>query len=176
MNFMAQEYMARDHMADGHMADGHMADGHMADGYAANTEAHAKPSDDLPRAADLAPEEEGVAAWFRALERVDPPASLRHRVLAASARRPSRSGTLLRAFPLGAWGLATAATLLLAVGAIVAVELTTPAPELPGPRRAAGPAVSLIVESDPTLALFHGLETFDEVGLAPGELIADWGR
>jgi len=26
------------------------------------------------------------------------------------------------------------------------------------------------------MALFHDVETFDDVGLAPGRLIADWGR
>ncbi|MDA1193654.1 MAG: hypothetical protein O2894_00560 [Planctomycetota bacterium] len=80
--------------------------------------------------------------------------------------------------PFGAWGLASAAALLLALGAAVTLELT----ETPG--SASAPisadlrplAGDYSITEDATLALYHGVETFDEVGLAPGELIADWGR
>ncbi|MDF1701281.1 MAG: hypothetical protein P1V36_09010 [Planctomycetota bacterium] len=126
---------------------------------------------------DLEPQEAEVGAWFARLDRVDAPEGLRHRVLAEGASAPTPpAGRLLR-FPLGAWGLASAALLLLALGAAIAVELSDPVPAAPVDSHAAARAAAdLAISEDDTLALYHGVETFDEVGMAPGELIADWGR
>ena len=126
-----------------------------------------------PVAPDLQGDEADLAAWFSHLARVDAPEGLRARVLAA---KPAPAGRLLH-FPLGAWGLASAAVLLLALGAAVFIELTEPVAE-PGmhPQDAARAAADLAISEDDTLALYHGVEVFDEVGMAPGELIADWGR
>lgn len=134
---------------------------------------------------DLTGEEQAVAAWFARLERAEAPAGLRSRILAAArastetvpseASRPGR-GRLL-AFPFGRWGVASAAALLLALGAAVAVELSDPGvPSRMDPHDAARAAADLAISEDESLALYHGVEMFDEVGLAPGELIADWGR
>ena len=147
---------------------------------------------DADRASDLAEGELGVAAWFDHLARVDAPEGLRSRILAASAASVPPAGRLLRLplgrVPFGAWGLASAALLLLALGAAVAVELFDPvqAPAAPVDARAEARAAAdralaqrirnPAAQQDDNLALYHGVETFDEVGLAPGELIADWGR
>ena len=135
------------------------------------------------RAPDLQGSEEGVAAWFGQLERVEAPEGLRSRVLAcaASDAGSAPAGRLLRfplgRFPMGKWGVASAAVLLLALGAAIAIELGNPIPE-PGmdAHAAAQAAIDLRISEDDSLALYHGVETFDEVGMAPGELIADWGR
>ena len=82
-------------------------------------------------------------------------------------------------FPLGGWGVASAAVLLLALGIATAVELGTDSPVLSDTSHAASDLIasdSMVVTDDPTLAQFHELEVFDQVGLAPGELIADWSR
>ena len=140
-------------------------------------------------ASDLTPGEDGVAAWFQGLPRPEAPAALRRQILERSAaarvsaaegaiREGAGAGRLLRMFPLGAWGVATAALVLVALGAAVAVEVLDPVTPAPTPhaRQAVSPASSLVLVEDPTMALFHDLATFDEVGRAPGELIADWQR
>lgn len=124
-------------------------------------------------APDLTQAEHGVAAWFGRLERVEAPEGLRTRVLAAAT---VPAGRLLR-FPMGRWGVASAALLLLALGAAITIEMTDPVmPVRSDPHVAKRAAADLKIAEDDTLALYHGVETFDEVGLAPGELIADWGR
>ena len=127
---------------------------------------------DLP--SDLSDGEADVAAWFGRLERVEAPEGLRTRVLEKAAAKPA--GRLLQ-FPLGRWGVASAALLLVALGAAVAIELTDP---IQAPAAADGSAfkarATVDITEDDSLALYHSVETFDEVGLAPGELIADWGR
>jgi len=79
---------------------------------------------------------------------------------------------------MGGWGLATAALLLLALGAVAWVEATDTTSGLPGQDApsAMQPIDALVIVEDPTMPLFHELETFDEVGLGPDELIADWSR
>lgn len=134
---------------------------------------------------DLRSDEAGVAGWFRLLKRHETPVGVRREALAAeafggatAAGRPS--GRLLQLFPLGGWGLATAALLLLALGTATAVELSdgpqaapTVAPSS-GLVETAGAHVQIV--EDPSMALFHDVETFDDLGLARGEVIAEWGR
>lgn len=137
------------------------------------------------KAADLTEDELGVAAWFEHLARVDAPEGLKARILGGRAverATPAKAGRVL-AFPLGRWGVASAALLLLALGAAVAVELIDPVdPAQPAvdahaaAQARADEALKQTIHEDENLALYHGVETFDEVGLAPGELIADWGR
>ncbi len=130
------------------------------------------------RAHDLGAEEAGVAQWFAQLERVEAPAGLRMRILEAHAAGAHKqpAGRLLRV-PFGGWGLASAALLLLALGAAAVLELSDPvAPVPPAGAKAARAADDLLISEDATLALFHGVEMFDEVGMAPGDVIADWGR
>ena len=143
------------------------------------------------RASDLDVSEASVAAWFAVLERPEAPAALRAAVLTSTpgkgpARRPA--GRLVRMFspsvlsparfPLGGWGLATAALLLLTFGAVAWVEATDTLPGLPDQDApsATQPVDALVIVEDPTMPLFHDLETFDEVGLGPDEMIADWSR
>lgn len=161
----------------------------------AGNHAHNHSHDYSRRAPDLDASEASVAAWFSALDRPEAPAALRAAVLASvpgadsggvPARRPV--GRLVRMFspsvfsparfPLGGWGLATAALLLVAFGAVAWVEATDTMPGVPGQDgpSATQPVDSLVIVEDPTMPLFHDLETFDEVGLAPDELIADWSR
>ena len=140
--------------------------------------ANLQPSGSAP---DLTASEADLAVWFSGLERLEAPGYLRTRIVASveagqeADRAPA--GRLVRMFPLGAWGLATAALLLLAIGTVATVELGT---DLAEPAavgtRTAGPGAPLVIVEDPTLAIFHEIETFDEVGLAPDELIADWQR
>jgi hypothetical protein len=137
-------------------------------------------------ATDADPGEAGLAGWFRHLPRVDAPTGLRDRVLGAvGPTAPARGRGDLRllsprAWPFGAWGMASAALLLLSLGAAVVVELSAPLPAPAAapvaPAAAPGRSAHLRVTEDSTLTLFHDVETFDEVGLAPGDLIADWGR
>ncbi len=130
------------------------------------------------RPSDISDAEADVSAWFGHLERVEAPAGLRRRVLDAGASEaaPAGAGKLLR-FPLGAWGIASAALVLLALGAAFTVELLDPV-AAPVPAAAERPADGglLPVREDESLALYHGVEVFDEVGLAPGDVIADWSR
>lgn len=145
------------------------------------------PSGDAPRrqARDLAIGERGVAAWVHSLERHDAPAELRAQILEgghdleeAGAGRPA--GRLLQLFPLGGWGLASAALLLFALGTATWVEISdaqaVPPASAQGGAVAADAAAPVSIIEDPSMALFHDVEIFDEVGLARGELIADWGR
>ena len=132
---------------------------------------------------DLESTEASVALWFKSLERRTPDASLRESVLTGEpgVRQPGvrqPAGRLLRMFPLGAWGVATAALLLVALGAGLAVETFDPVSPAPAPsaERAGRPAKSMVIVEDPTMALFHDLATFDEVGRDQDELIADWQR
>jgi len=80
--------------------------------------------------------------------------------------------------PLGAWGAASAALLLLALGIATAIELSHPVVVRgPANRPAASAEMdAMTIVDDSRLALFHDVETFDDVGMAPGRLIADWGR
>ena len=123
---------------------------------------------------DLTPQEMGVSAWFDTLERRDAPAALRARVLDG----PKPQGKLLRMFPMGAWGVATAALVLVALGAAVSVELLDPVEptQAPTAQRPAQPARSMTLVEDPTMALFHDLATFEDVGKKPDSIIADWQR
>ncbi len=74
--------------------------------------------------------------------------------------------------------LAVAAALLLAIGGTVWVSQgdgffgSNPNADREG-AWARGRAV--LVE-DASLSLYHGMETFDRVGIEPGDLIADWSR
>lgn len=132
--------------------------------------------DDAPlrsqRPKDLQPFEEGVAGSFDALERHDAPPAVRR---ALTAARPIPAGHLLRV-PLGAWGLASAALLLLALGGAIYVELSDPIGAAASGGTATTGVEDLTIVEDSRMALFHDVETFDDVGLAPGRLIADWGR
>ena len=95
---------------------------------------------------------------------------------AAPAGRRLRLSHGTRQFPLGGWGLASAAVLLVALGLGTFVELTDPVAAA-APQAAAGAGVSeLTIVEDGRMALFHAVETFDDVGLSPGRPIADWGR
>ena len=134
------------------------------------------PASPLGTSVPPAPEAD-LVRWFAHLERHDAPVALRGRVLAAA--RGQAPLTLLQRVPLGAWGLASAALLLLALGTAVGIELATPA--LPGAPALAAPgnrdvAGQVRIREDATLTLFHDVESFDDVGLAAGELLADWGR
>lgn len=127
------------------------------------------------RAPDLDPSEEAVAARFAALTRHQAPTAVRsalHAQRESAARRP---GHLLR-FPLGAWGVASAALLLLALGGAAYVEISNPV-TISAPLTSSDDGVAdLTIVEDGRLAMFHAVETFDDVGLPPGRLIADWGR
>ncbi len=130
------------------------------------------------RPSDLEPHEMGVAAWFEKLERPDAPlgvlSSIRSRT--APNRLEASRGGLLRLIPLGAWGVASAALLFLALGAAAYVELSDPV-ATPAPISAAASSMEdLTIVDDSRMTLFHEVETFDDVGLAHGHLIADWGR
>ena len=141
---------------------------------------------------DLQAEEHGVATWCRTFARPDAPPALRRAVLADAAlsepalSEPAPAGRLLSMFPLGGWGLASAALLLVALGTATLVELRDGGRQAGSPLdglaasdgsalHEASPQAVRIVE-DPSMALFHDVETFDEVGLVRGEVIADWGR
>lgn len=142
---------------------------------------------EAPRARDLEPFEEAVAARFAKLTRHDAPPVVHEGVHeavrmaarsrgAAPARRRLQLSVVARQFPLGGWGLASAAVLLVALGLGTFVELTDPV-AAPAPQAAAGGGVSnLTIVEDGRMALFHAVETFDDVGLSPGRPIADWGR
>ncbi len=127
------------------------------------------------RAPDLEPDEQGVADWFQSLDRHDAPSGMRARVLEP---RSQPAGRLLRMVPFGAWGIASAALVLVAVGAAVTVELTNPV-TAPVHAYETGTTLerdSLIVRTDPAMGDYHKFEIFDEVGLPTGEVIAGWGR
>jgi hypothetical protein len=140
------------------------------------------------QAPDLALDERAVAGWFAAVGRPDAPAALRARVLAPPS--VPTAGRLLhlpslvlgralgRRGPLGRWGMATAALVLVALGAALAIETLDPVQPGPDPatRIQGRSGRSLVIVEDPTMALFHDLATFDEVGRASDELIADWQR
>jgi len=86
---------------------------------------------------------------------------------------------LVQHWPLGAWGLASAALVLVALGAAIWVEMSDGAvrsPAAPTVATGTGASPSIRIVEDPSMALFHDVETFDEVGLLRGEVIADWGR
>jgi hypothetical protein len=126
-------------------------------------------------ALDIEDGERDVAAWFAWLERAPAPRGLR--ALLATAPHAAARAAWTGRFPLGAWGLASAALLLLALGVGTTIELAMPPSPRPGTAAASTDAMTrVVIVEDPTMALFHDVETFDEVGLAPGELIADWGR
>jgi len=138
-------------------------------------------SDPAPRsrrARDLEPFEEALAERFTGLVRHPAPPALRRAVFdgvgaACESGTAARGGWLLRHVPLGAWGLASAALLLLALGTAVFVEWNAPIPTH-GSNDAS--IRNLTIVEDSRLALFHAVETFDDVGLARGHVIADWGR
>lgn len=129
---------------------------------------------------DLDPAEQVVADWFSTLDRNDAPDGLRRAVVAGAGGKAARpAGRLLRMVPFGAWGIASAALVLLAVGAAVTVELATPAAAPAGYEGTTWvERHSPIVRNDPAMSLFHGrYEIFDEIGLPQGEVIAaGWGR
>jgi hypothetical protein len=138
--------------------------------------------EEAPRARDLEPSEEAVAARFAGLTRHDAPYAVRDAVreavqMARAGGRLQSSPLGARQFPLGGWGLASAAVLLVALGLGTFIELTDPAATAPLPQAADGAGVSnLTIVEDARMALFHAVETFDDVGLSPGRPIADWGR
>ncbi len=125
---------------------------------------------------DLEPHELGLARRFEALTRHDAPGAVRDALRAEPSREAAQRGRVLRLVPLGGWGLASAALLLLAIGAAAFVELTDPITPATQVAAGEGEVQDLTIVEDARLALFHAVETFDDVGLAPGSLIADWGR
>lgn len=115
--------------------------------------------------------------WFASLPREEAPAHLRRQVLDAARaswdRRPSFAPhRFTRLFMHPRRLAAVAAALLVALGATWWV-LDTRAAD-----RSRDARTTPIVVEDPNLGLFHGIETFDQVGVLAdgGGLIADWGR
>lgn len=113
----------------------------------------------LRRAPDLGPTEADVGAWFAGCARGAPPAG----VLGGGS--PARATPGLGGRPHAAWlrGAATAALALvaLAVGRSGPTEARTADARPHGP----GAAPSVFVIDDPSVPMFHAVETFDEVGL-----------
>lgn len=142
--------------------------------------------DRVPRPADLDPSEEDVAAWFACLGRPAAPPAVRARLLEALAEGSAPWAPEAAARP-GPWNLLpgrglrpawlAAAAVLVALGAGLWVGLRE-AGLGAGPKAGERPplARSAVLVEDSSLSLFHGLETFDRVGVGPGELIADWSR
>lgn len=128
------------------------------------------------RPSDLEPHEMGVAAWFEKLERPDAPLGVLSSIRSGMVRPEATRGGVLRLIPLGAWGLASAALLFVALGTAAYVELSDPV-SAPAPISATASSMEdLTIVDDSRMTLFHEVETFDDVGLAHGHLIADWGR
>ena len=125
----------------------------------------------LRRAPDLGEFEEALASRFGELARHAAPSAVRQALV---CNRPVRGPRVLRFVPLGAWGLASAALVLLALGAAVFIEVSTPMAR--DASAVFSPIGHLTIVEDSRLALFHKVETFDDVGLAPGRVLADWGR
>jgi hypothetical protein len=114
---------------------------------------------------DLEPWETAVAGWTAVVGRVRAPAALGARLLAAFDRgRPALLG------PVGAWRapLAAAAALLLALGiGLFGHAAARHGGAAPGSRATADPPLAgAVLVDDPTLPLFHDLETFDAEALA----------
>jgi hypothetical protein len=120
---------------------------------------------------DLTPHEAPLAEWFRRLPYEAPPEAVA-RGLWRRFERGETAGSGRALFPQPRLRLAAAAALLLAVGvAVVLYASGTFAPAR---------AEKVLVVEDPSLGLYHDLETFDRLGAleagGAGALIADWGR
>lgn len=121
--------------------------------------------------ADLEAHEHQLAEVFGSLRRLDCGPELLEAIqprLAADAHplRPVASGGRFVAV-----GMAAAAVLLLAIGAIALQGAATSAAGTPAVEARAASSGALVLE-DPNMTLFHGLETFDGVSVEPGDLLA----
>lgn len=140
------------------------------------------------RPSDLEDHEQGLMTWFSALGRHDAPSELRRAILARPPEVKTGETVGPRAWRqwlargpaiLGrARGFTVAAALVLAVGSGLWIwqgaGLLARRPALEGEAPSARGRAVLV--EDPSLSLYHGMETFDRVGIEPGDLIADWSR
>jgi hypothetical protein len=126
------------------------------------------PRSSLPGASDLDPSERALAQRFAGLKRLAAPADLRARCLDGVGRRApllpmgARFATpQVLARPLG-W----AAGVLLAIGV---VTMASSSPSDCGHGHGDGPRAGarLVVVDDPSVSLFHGVESFDRLSPAP---------
>jgi len=125
------------------------------------------------RAPDLTPSEQALADRFSALARAPLSEELRARCLAdlsevglepAPTSHPRWVPSLLTTF------LAAAAALLLAFGVAALTSSSGDAGDGRGPSLAKGSFASLRVVDDPSVPLFHGLETFDQLAGSKGAM------
>jgi hypothetical protein len=119
-------------------------------------------------ARDLAPGEAEVGALLGRLARAAPSDELRGRCLtAASADRPAPADGYARPVLVAGWlrPLALAASVLVAFGAVQlrGSQTARERPSHPDERVVVG--ATLRVVDDPTVPLFHGVETFQELAL-----------
>ncbi|MGE0192355.1 MAG: hypothetical protein AB7T63_09980 [Planctomycetota bacterium] len=128
--------------------------------------------------------------WMRelgALPREDARPVVRARLL-ASTLPPARAGWLERAHRAveqsfahrAAWGAAACALLAVGVGAGLRLggddRLDAPPAQPVVAQEAAASDGRIVILDDPRMGLMHGLETFDRIGVADADLLADWGR